>query len=324
VILRSKGLVITTTSVDVRRFPEHMQGYSACVRRPQISVPTYAKVVWLALGALIVIIVSGSLVRLTGSGLGCTDWPNCNNTRFIDVSSGHAAIEQINRLFTGVVALSVIIAVALSLLLAQPMRKITNNAILLVIGVIAQVVIGAYVVLTGLNPWTNMVHFLVSFMLVAAAVVLLNRTKTLANGPPVIDQNDVLLKQSLFGSAIVSIVLGTVVTGSGPHSGSEAVTRLDISVRLATQLHSVAVWITVATAILVAVRARRSAQRWAQEGSRINFLLFSLISQGFIGYVQYFAGVPAHLVAIHIAGSIMVWLAVLSVFLPVTRLNVLD
>jgi cytochrome c oxidase assembly protein subunit 15 len=84
------------------------------------------------------------------------------------------------------------------------------------------------------------------------------------------------------------------------------------------------VWITVAIAILVAVRARRSAQRWAQEGSRINFLLFSLISQGFIGYVQYFAGVPAHLVAIHIAGSIMVWLAVLSVFLPVTRLNVLD
>ena len=284
----------------------------------------YERAVWLALGALIVIIISGSLVRLTGSGLGCSDWPNCNNTRFIDVSSGHAAIEQINRLFTGVVALSVAGAVALSLLLAKPVRKITNNAILLVIGVIAQVIIGAYVVLTGLNPWTNMVHFLVSFMLVTAAVVLLNRTRTLSSGVPPIDRQDVALKKALFGSAMISVVLGTVVTGSGPHSGSEAVTRLDISVRFATQLHSIAVWITVAISVLLASRARRSVERWGTEGARIQFLLFSLVSQGFIGYVQYFAGVPAHLVAIHIAGSVVVWLAVLAVFLPTTRLNVLD
>ena len=284
----------------------------------------YERAVWLALGALIVIIISGSLVRLTGSGLGCSDWPNCNNTRFIDVSSGHAAIEQINRLFTGVVALSVAGAVALSLLLAKPVRKITNNAILLVIGVIAQVIIGAYVVLTGLNPWTNMVHFLVSFMLVTAAVVLLNRTRTLSSGVPPIDRQDVALKKALFSSAMISVVLGTVVTGSGPHSGSEAVTRLDISVRFATQLHSIAVWITVAISVLLAIRARRSVERWGTDGARIQFLLFSLVSQGFIGYVQYFAGVPAHLVAIHIAGSVMVWLAVLAVFLPTTRLNVLD
>ena len=284
----------------------------------------YERAVWLALGALIVIIISGSLVRLTGSGLGCSDWPNCNNTRFIDVSSGHAAIEQINRLFTGVVALSVAGAVALSLLLAKPVRKITNNAILLVIGVIAQVIIGAYVVLTGLNPWTNMVHFLVSFMLVTAAVVLLNRTRTLSSGVPPIDRQDVALKKALFSSAMISVVLGTVVTGSGPHSGSEAVTRLDISVRFATQLHSIAVWITVAISVLLAIRARRSVERWGTEGARIQFLLFSLVSQGFIGYVQYFAGVPAHLVAIHIAGSVMVWLAVLAIFLPTTRLNVLD
>ena len=284
----------------------------------------YERAVWLALGALIVIIISGSLVRLTGSGLGCSDWPNCNNTRFIDVSSGHAAIEQINRLFTGVVALSVAGAVALSLLLAKPVRKITNNAILLVIGVIAQVIIGAYVVLTGLNPWTNMVHFLVSFMLVTAAVVLLNRTRTLSSGVPPIDRQDVALKKALFSSAMISVVLGTVVTGSGPHSGSEAVTRLDISVRFATQLHSIAVWITVAISVLLAIRARRSVERWGTEGARIQFLLFSLVAQGFIGYVQYFAGVPTHLVAIHIAGSVMVWLAVLAVFLPTTRLNVLD
>jgi cytochrome c oxidase assembly protein subunit 15 len=287
-------------------------------------VNAYERAVWLALGALIVIIISGSLVRLTGSGLGCSDWPNCNNTRFIDVSSGHAAIEQINRLFTGVVALSVAGAVALSLLLVKPVRKITNNAILLVIGVIAQVIIGAYVVLTGLNPWTNMVHFLVSFMLVTAAVVLLNRTRTLSSGVPPIDRQDVALKKALFSSAMISVVLGTVVTGSGPHSGSEAVTRLDISVRFATQLHSIAVWITVAISVLLAIRARRSVERWGTEGARIQFLLFSLVSQGFIGYVQYFAGVPAHLVAIHIAGSVMVWLAVLAVFLPTTRLNVLD
>lgn len=300
------------------------QGYSADVRRPRVSVTTYERAVWLALGALIAIVITGSLVRLTGSGLGCSDWPQCNSTRFIDVSSGHAAIEQINRLFTGFVALSVVAAVALSLLLEKPNRRITNNALLLVMGVIAQVIIGAYVVLTGLNPWTNMVHFLVSFMLITAAVVLLNRVRALVNGPQPIDTHDSISKRVLFCSAIVSVVLGTVVTGSGPHSGSEAVTRLDISVRLATQLHSISVWITVAISVLIAIRARRTTARWAIEGGRVSFLLFALASQGFIGYVQYFAGVPVHLVAIHIAGSIMVWIAVLAVFLPVTRLNVLD
>ena len=313
-----------TSSVGMQPCTLPNQHYSANVRRPQVSITTYEKAVWLALGALISIVITGSLVRLTGSGLGCSDWPQCNSTRFIDVSSGHAAIEQINRLFTGFVALSVVAAVALSLLLERPNRRITNNALLLVLGVIAQVIIGAYVVLTGLNPWTNMVHFLVSFMLITAAVVLLNRVRILVNGPQTIDVQDSAIKWGLFWSAIVSVVLGTVVTGSGPHSGAEAVTRLDISVRLATQLHSISVWITVAISAVLAIRSRRSTARWEVEGSRVLFLLFALISQGFIGYVQYFAGVPAHLVAIHIAGSIMVWIAVLAVFLPITRLNVLD
>ena len=134
-------------------------------------------VVWIAFGSLYAIIVTGSLVRLTGSGLGCSDWPNCNETQFVDISSGHAAIEQINRLFTGFVAASVILAVSTSLFLKPHVRRITANAGILVVGVLIQVVIGAYVVLTGLNPWSNMVHFLVSVFLVSSAFLLIKRVE---------------------------------------------------------------------------------------------------------------------------------------------------
>ena len=139
------------------------------MKKPEIAPQTFRRVVWSAFGSLYAIIVTGSLVRLTGSGLGCSDWPNCNERKFVDVSSGHAAIEQINRLFTGVVAGSVILAVSTSVFLNPRVRKITANAGALVLGVLVQVVLGAYVVLTGLNPWSNMAHFLVSIVLVSSA-----------------------------------------------------------------------------------------------------------------------------------------------------------
>jgi len=225
------------------------------MRRLEISAMRFRKVVWIAFGSLYAIIVTGSLVRLTGSGLGCSDWPNCNETKFVDVSSGHAAIEQINRLFTGFVAASVILAVSASLFLNPRVRRITANAGILVFGVLVQVILGAYVVLTGLNPWSNMAHFLVSIFLVSSAFLLIKRVDLLINPHLGRDCADKRLRYMLFASACLVMFLGTVVTGAGPHSGAEQVTRLGIEVRFATQLHSVSVWVLIVLAVVLAVRA---------------------------------------------------------------------
>lgn len=299
-------------------------GSVAAMRKPEISPQRFRKVVWLAFGSLYAIIVSGSLVRLTGSGLGCSDWPNCNETKFVDISSGHAAIEQINRLFTGVVAASVILAVSASVFLQPHVRRITANAGILVFGVLVQIVLGAYVVLTGLNPWSNMAHFLVSIFLVSSAFLLIKRVELLINPQEPHQCADTRLRVLLFMSACVVMFLGTVVTGAGPHSGAEQVTRLGISVRLATQMHSTSVWLLVLLAVVLAVRARKNAARWEVEGPSMLRLLAAISAQGFIGYVQYFAGVPAPLVAIHIALSVVVWLCAFAIFLPASTLHVLD
>jgi cytochrome c oxidase assembly protein subunit 15 len=294
------------------------------MRRPAISLQNFRLVTWIAFGSLYAIVVTGSLVRLTGSGLGCSDWPNCNNTKFVDVSSGHAAIEQVNRLFTGVVAASVILAVSMSLLLKPKSKRITRNAGILVVGVLVQVVLGAYVVLTGLNPWSNMAHFLVSIFLVSAAFVLTQRVHLLITRPIQRSSEDNPLRWVLLFVGCFVLFLGTVVTGAGPHSGSEKVTRIAISVKHATQMHSLAVWLLVLATVSLALRARKNASRWQLEGAALTRLLAALCAQGFIGYVQYFAGVPAPLVAVHVALSVIVWLCVLAVFLPASTLIVLD
>ncbi|MFM2114194.1 MAG: hypothetical protein RL643_1153, partial [Actinomycetota bacterium] len=118
--------------------------------RPGLSISRYSVIAWIAFASLYIIIVTGSLVRLTGSGLGCVDWPACNEERFVDVSSPHAAIEQLNRLFTGVVALSVIAAALAALAVRPRNQRLVRLAMLLVLGVLGQVVLGGIVVLTGL------------------------------------------------------------------------------------------------------------------------------------------------------------------------------
>ena len=292
--------------------------------RPEISLQRFRLVAWVAFGSLYAIIITGSLVRLTGSGLGCSDWPNCNETKFVDISTGHAAIEQINRLFTGVVAAAVIVAVSTSVLLRPRLRKITTNAGVLVFGVLVQVVLGAYVVLTGLNPWSNMAHFLVSIALVSAAYVLVRRVEVLINPRDAYEFGDKPLRWVLFSMTCAVLFLGTVVTGAGPHSGAEQATRLGISVQRATQMHSISVWIMVFVALVLTLRAKTSPARWSRERTKMMRLMAALCAQGFIGYVQYFAGVPAPLVAVHVALSVIVWLCAFEVFLPASTLLVLD
>src|SRR3954449_5528227 len=136
---------------------------------------TYRKVCIAALVAVCLIVVTGAAVRLTGSGLGCSDWPNCNDQKFVDVSTPHGAVEQVNRLFTGVVMLAVIAAVLGAFLRKPRRRDLTVLAVLIALGVPMQGLVGAIVVVTDLNPFANQQHFLLSMVLVALAVVLVAR-----------------------------------------------------------------------------------------------------------------------------------------------------
>ena len=254
-------------------------------------------------------------MRLTGSGLGCVDWPGCSQTKFVDVSSGHSAIEQINRLFTGVVSVAVA-ASALGAFLVYPRRRITIWLVLcLVFGVLAQVLLGALVVLTGLNPWSNMAHFLVSMVLVSTAVLLVEQAKSSLQQSPnsVADLSPVSTRIArlvvvLCGSAIVA---GTFVTGTGPHAGDEKAIRLGFDLRTITRAHSVLVLLCIGLTLVLFVRLKSRLNEWQRLGRPLEIFLGAAVAQGALGYLQYFSGVPTQMVALHVALAIAVWIAVL-------------
>jgi cytochrome c oxidase assembly protein subunit 15 len=281
-----------------------------------LSLKSYLKVTQAAFVALYVIIVSGSLVRLTGSGLGCVDWPACNSSKFVDVSSTHAAIEQLNRLFTGVVTVAVMAAVGMSLLLKPRVRNLTLLSWGLVAGVLAQIVIGGVVVLTGLNPYSNMLHFLVSIVLITNAVVLNHRVHIAIDGIEKIGIGELSaatlrLRWLLIASCGVAIVLGTIVTGAGPHAGDENAIRLGIDIGWSVRFHSASVWVCLLSALWLAYRIKQNPREWQSLGQALQVFLFWCIFQGALGYLQYFSGVPVPLVALHVAGSVAVWISAL-------------
>lgn len=261
-----------------------------------------------ALVLLCVIVVSGAAVRLTGSGLGCDDWPNCNATKLVDVSSPHAAIEQVNRLFTGLVAAGVIAAVLGSLIRQPRRRDLTWWSIGLVAGVLGQIVLGGITVLVDLHPAAVQSHFLLSMVLVANATILVSR----AGMPSSRRRHRVgrSLRRHVWLCAIttaVAIVFGTIVTGAGPHAGDESARRFGVSITRAAQMHGVAVWLSVGcvTALLLRLR-HRAAERAVLDGPLVAWVCVA-VAQGGIGYLQYFTGVPAALVAAHVAGATVLW-----------------
>ena len=271
----------------------------------------------LSLGLLCTIVLTGALVRLTGSGLGCSDWPNCNSQRFVDVSSGHAAIEQVNRLFTGLVSFVVIAAVLTSWLRSPRRRDLVLLSWGLVAGVVAQIVIGAVVVVTGLNPYANMAHFLVSMFLVACAFMLerSSRIDSVARVRRVVPGSIRATHLLLVALASVAIVTGTVVTATGPHAGSEDAVRFGFALVSVARVHSIAVLMTAGLLVVNLLRLRGDSSLAARSTRQaLGTLGFVSVLQGAIGYLQYLTGVPVVLVGFHIAGATAFWLAVCNVY----------
>ena len=278
--------------------------------RWQISAVGYRRVCVAALVMLCVIIVSGVAVRLTGSGLGCDDWPACNDERLIDVSSRHAAIEQVNRLFTGLVSAAVVLAVLGSLRRVPRRSDLTLLSLGLVVGVLAQIVLGGVTVLVDLHPAAVQGHLVVSMVLVANAVVLVYRSG-LNDGPRVRVTAPNIGRHLWWCAATtaIAIVAGTVVTGAGPHAGDERARRFAVSIGAAARVHSIAVWIAVACVAALLLRLRSRPSDRAVLEAPLTIWVGAAFVQGGIGYLQYFSGVPEGLVFAHVAGATALWAA---------------
>ncbi|MEX2625842.1 MAG: COX15/CtaA family protein [Ilumatobacteraceae bacterium] len=274
-----------------------------------------------ALLALSAIIVTGAGVRLAGSGLGCDRWPACNETSFVDVSDAHTAIEQLNRLFTGVIVVAVAAAVLGSLIRAPRRRDLTWLSLGLVVGVFGQAVVGGVVVLTDLHPAAVQQHFLLSMVTIMNATVLVRR----AGEPDGVARRVVVreatrrLVWALGGLTSVAVLTGTVVTGAGPHAGDEDARRFGVEIADVARIHGATVMLTIVTALVLAARIRTHRGDRVALWQPLTTWMFVAVLQAAIGYVQYFSGVPELLVAAHIAGATALYVATVQVVLAIRR-----
>lgn len=285
-----------------------------------ISPRTYQAVTFIALLALGAIVVTGGAVRLTGSGLGCPDWPTCTKDRLVAPVQYHAMIEFINRVITGLVSIAVIVAVLGSLFLKPRRRDLTLLSGGLVLGVIAQIVWGGLTVLFDLAPTFVAGHFIISIIIIADAVVLHWRAReyagTLQFDQVTTDAPVRPLSNLMIAATSLAILLGTVVTGSGPHGGDEKAKRFDFVIGDVARLHGISVMLLIALTIYVAWLIRKE-QNLHGLTRTVELTIAVMVAQAGIGYAQYFTGVPALLVGFHLLGAVLVWVAVVSFSLRV-------
>jgi heme a synthase len=265
----------------------------------------------------ILIVVTGGVVRLTGSGLGCPTWPRCTTGSFVPhrAMGVHSAIEFSNRMLTFVLAAVAVATFVIAWRYGRP--AVLRLAFLLALGVPAQAVIGGISVLTDLNPWVVSFHLLVSLAMVGLAVSLLRRLDE-GDGPPVllVPPGVAWLVRSVFVVGWVVLYVGTVVTGSGPHAGDAKAPRNGLDPRALTQLHTDVVFLlvglTLAAVLVLATSAAPAAVRRAA-----TVLLVLELAQGAIGFVQYFTGLPVVVVAFHLLGAALLSAALTWLLLSV-------
>ena len=279
-----------------------------------MSPAGYAWVSRFALILLCVIVVSGAAVRLSGSGLGCSDWPRCNSEKFVDVSTTHGAIEQVNRLFTGLVT-AIVIAAVLAAHFRIPYRKdLVMLSWGLVAGVIGQIVLGGIVVLTDLHPLANQGHFVLSMILVANALILHQRAK-MDSKPDRLSTLSGLQKlvrlTVVMGS--LALITGTIVTGSGPHAGDEKARRFDLAITSVARIHGITVLIAIALLLFVAWKTKQQSVQ--QLFGPLEMVLVIAVLQATVGYVQYFNDIPALLVGIHVFGATAFFLSLVNLWM---------
>ena len=271
-------------------------GVSAALLEP--GRRTVERWAWASVVANTVIVLTGGLVRLTGSGLGCPTWPRCTDQSFVPHRElgVHGVIEFGNRMLT-----YVLVAVALGTLVAvwrwaESGPTTRRLAAVLALGIPLQGVIGGVTVLTDLNPWIVAFHLLLSMALIAGSMILVVRVRGVASTP--VPARSAALTRITLGMLIVVVYLGTVVTGSGPHAGDAGSPRNGLDPHVMSHVHAGGVYLLIALTVGTILSLRGTpAVRFAL------VLLAVEMAQGTIGFVQYFTDLPVAVVAAHLVGA---------------------
>lgn len=278
----------------------------ALTRRP--APATVRRLALASLVANIGIVSTGGLVRLTNSGLGCPSWPDCSSGDLVPVRalSSHKAIEFGNRALTTVLVIAVV-AVFVAVWRAAPRQAgLVRWAWVTVLGVPAQIVVGGVLIFTHLNPLAVAGHFMLSMVLIGAATVLWWRTREATNPQPsaplAVPRIVKRLGWATWSLTYAVFIVGTLVTGSGPHAGDATAKRLHLRPQAISQLHAdlVMLLVGVAAALAVCVTAV-GAGAVARRTTRV--LIGVLAAQATIGFAQYFSGLPVPLVELHVTGA---------------------
>ena len=294
--------------------------------RPEEAVPrggarVAVGVAVAGLVANVVIVLTGVLVRLTGSGLGCPTWPRCTDDSFVATPEMgvHGVVEFSNRVLgiaVGLITVAVLIVVLRHRGRSRAAVPLAAGAL---VGVFAQGLIGGLSVRRELAPEIVATHFLVSMVIVAAITVLvdvLRRPDARRRRP---DHRAVRWAATALPVALAAVLLlGTLVTGSGPHAGDDHARRFAFDPALVSQAHAAAVWVFLGLQ-LAALAALRSTGATAGQRRAAMTLVGASVAQGMIGYAQYALALPVPLVAIHVLGAALVTLATTHLVVTVWR-----
>jgi cytochrome c oxidase assembly protein subunit 15 len=263
------------------------------------------------------LVLTGGAVRLTGSGLGCPTWPECTPGSYTPVPNQaegqlHAWIEFGNRLLT-----FALVAVALAVLvhvLYKQRRDLRLLALGQVLGIFGQGILGGITVLTQLHPLTVAAHLLLSILLIGGATSLYDRREIAICKIKSEDKMRFNLSLAHIYLTFFVIVLGTLVTGSGPHAGDEDTQRFGFNIRAISTIHAEAVIALLGLTLALYVAARQNPLH------RRKIIIFTVIAlaQGAIGYIQYFMGIPEIIVALHLLGATLVWIAAWRIRMAIT------
>ena len=263
--------------------------------------------VWASLVSQILIVVTGGIVRLTGSGLGCPTWPKCTQESLITVPEMgiHGVIEFANRLLTFVLALIALLTFLTILALGKKLRKgLLIPALILGLGIPAQAILGGFTVLTQLNPWFVGAHFVLSGIMIAVAALLVFR----ALPPKHVPVSPAIWRTANPIAAVgaITVLVGVLVTGAGPHSGDANSARNGLDLELWQHLHSYPAYLLLLLTLiqlgLLSKRDRAGLERSYQLKVSA-WLVVTTIAQALIGVIQARLGVPGGLVALHMLGA---------------------
>lgn len=261
------------------------------------------------------LVVTGAAVRLTSSGLGCPTWPRCTDASYTTTAEMgvHGVIEFGNRLL-GIALALIALACFVAALLEKPRRRsLVLLSLAVCLGIPGQGVIGGITVLTDLNPWVVGLHFLLSMALIALSYALWRRTAE-GDGPPrrLVPAPAAMLARLTAAVSAAVIVVGVIVTGSGPHAGDADAKRNGLDPQLIAQAHADLVFLLIGLSVGLWF-ALRAAGAPGPAVRAAGILIVIELGQGLIGFVQYFTHLPVLLVAAHMLGACLVWVGTLGV-----------